>query len=193
MSPSDLVEHWRFRNHRVQLAHYESARYYARLHLLLGVPAIALSAIVGTAVFATMSQSNVASSAASSAGTTAESFMPVFIGSLSILAAVLTGLQTFLKNAEVAEKHRVAGAKFANLKHRLELLASLPPTTVAELRAELVGIEGTWATLREESPTLPSTIWRKIEASFPLEEHKRPYPQLMTDRDQGGLVPEPIQ
>jgi hypothetical protein len=157
MSPSDLIAQWHFRNHRVQLAHYESARRFERLHLWLGLPAIAFSTLVGTTVFATLSK-------------TTDLMVQVTIGLLSVLAAVLMGLQTFLKYSELAEKHRMAGAKFANLKHRIELLATLPPTTDSELREALAAIEESWSKLREESPTLPTQVWRHIERTVSLEK-----------------------
>jgi hypothetical protein len=165
MSPSELIEHWRFRNHRVQLAHYESARRFERLHLWLGLPAIALSTLVGTTVFATLSNA-------------ADVTVQIAVGLLSVAAAVLTGLQTFLKYSELSEKHRLAGAKFANLKHRIELLVALPPSTEAELKEALISIEETWSKLREESPTLPTRVWRHIEQTVSFEEHQRRYPNF---------------
>ncbi len=83
------------------------------------------------------------------------------MGLLSVVAAVLTGLQTFLRYAELAEKHRLAGARFANLKHRIELLMTQPAES--DMRSQLAAIEETWAKLREESPSLSSGVWRRIE------------------------------
>ncbi|WP_264293999.1 SLATT domain-containing protein [Diaphorobacter aerolatus] len=132
----------------MQLAHYECARRFERFHLWLGLPAIALGTIVGTAVFASLEKS-------------ADVRLQIGVGLLSVVAAVLTGLQTFLRYAELAEKHRLAGARFANLKHRIELLTTLQAET--EIRSQLVAIEDTWAKLREESPSLSSGVWRHIE------------------------------
>ena len=158
MAQNELIEQWRFRNHRVQLAHYESARRFERLHLWLGLPAVAFSTLVGTTVFATLSKAP-------------DIAVQILVGLLSVAAAVLIGLQTFLKYSELAEKHRMAGAKFANLKHRMELLATLPPETEGELREALASIEDTWSKLREESPTLPTRVWRHIEKSVLIEEY----------------------
>lgn len=148
MTIPELIEQWRFRVHRVQLAHYECARRFERLHLWLGLPAIALSTLVGTTVFSSLEKA-------------ADVRLQICVGLLSVVAAVLTGLQTFLRYAELAERHRLAGARFANLKHRIELLTTL--SADADIREQLVAIEETWAKLREESPTLPSSVWRRIE------------------------------
>ena len=145
---SELIEQWRFRNHRVQLAHYECARRFERLHLWLGLPAVVLSTFVGTAVFSSLENSE-------------DIRLQIGVGLLSVMAAVLTGLQTFLRYAELAEKHRLAGARFANLKHRIELLMTLP--TEADMRSQLEVIEEAWAKIREGSPSLSSCVWRRIE------------------------------
>ena len=161
MTPTELIEQWRFRNHRVQLAHYECARRFEHLHLWLGLPAIALSTLVGTTVFSSLEK-------------TADVRLQIAVGLLSVVAAVLTGLQTFLRYSEPAERHRIAGAKFANLKHRIELLSTLPPANDLDLRASLEVIEESWAKLREESPTLPGRVWRRIERT--VEFGKPLYP-----------------
>jgi hypothetical protein len=165
MSSSELIAHWRFRVHRVQLAHYRSARRFAQLHLWLGVPAIALSTTAGTAVFATLSKKP-------------ETWVQITVGLLSVAAAVLMSLQTFLKSADLSEKHRFAGARFAHLKHRIELLAAIPPTTAEDLGKALTGIEESWAKLREESPTLPGGVWQEIEKSLTFEKHGERYPVI---------------
>ena len=148
MTIPELIEQWRFRVHRVQLAHYECARRFERRHLWLGLPAIALSTLVGTTVFSSLEK-------------TADVRLQIGVGLLSVAAAVLTGLQTFLCYAELAERHRLAGARFANLKHRIELLTTLAEDTT--IRDQLLAIEDTWAKLREESPTLPSGVWSRVE------------------------------
>lgn len=146
----ELITLWHRRNQRVQHAHYESARKFQRLHLLLGLPAIAVSTVVGTAVFASISEAP-------------HPFVQLLAGLLSVTAAVLSGLQTFLKYPELAEKHRLAAAKFANLTHRIELLATMNDAADGEIVAELKAIEASWITLREESPTLPARVLQGME------------------------------
>lgn len=163
MSPTDLILHWRFRVHRMQLAHYETARKFDTLHLWLGLPAIVFSTVVGTTVFASLARDTYIG-------------LQIFAGLMSVTAAVLTALQTFLKYSELSEKHRVAGAKCANLKHQIELISSMPPSTPEETRKELLIIEEHWSKIREESPTIPSRIWLRIENTLTFEEHSRRYP-----------------
>lgn len=168
MQKDELLEYWRFRMHRVQLAHYECARHFERLHLWLGLPAVALSTLVGTTVFASLSK-------------VTDISLQITVGLLSVVAAVLTGLQTFLRYSELAEKHRLAGARFANLKHRIELLTAFPPATETEYNSSLHGVEEVWSKLREESPMLPGRIWRRIEKSVVLGAPLYPDAALSTN------------
>lgn len=164
MKPTELIAHWRFRVHRMQLAHFETARKFDGYHRVLGISAATLSAVVGTAVFVSLSK------APPFAG------LQIITGLLSVAAGVLAALQTFLKYSELSDKHRIAGAKFANLKHRIELLFSMPPEQPDELKQQLTMIEDRWSKVREESPSVPTKIWAQIEKSLPFEEHQRRYP-----------------
>jgi len=158
MDRVDLLRHWRFRVHRVQTGHYEAGRRYDRLHLLLGVPAIAVSALVGTAVFSSL--------ATEKSGIAAT----ILVGLLSVTSAVLVSLQTFLKYSELAERHKLAGARFADLKHRIELIAVFQPADSESLKSQLAEVEQRWEAVREESPNIPRKIWNRIEKTMTLEK-----------------------
>jgi hypothetical protein len=154
MDKSELLRHWRLRVHSVQIAHYETGRAFDRRHLLLGIPAVILSTLVGTAVFASLARF-----------TNEEVLLwpKIAVGLLSVTAAILVSLQTFLRYAEQAESHKTAGARYAHLKHRLELLVTLPPESDDKLKSELLALEKEWETIREESPNIPIKIWSRIE------------------------------
>ncbi len=53
MDRANLLRHWRFRVHRVQTGHYEAGRRYEQVAPSV-FPAIAVSALVGTAVFSSL-------------------------------------------------------------------------------------------------------------------------------------------
>lgn len=169
MTPTELLRHWRFRIHRVQLAHYEAARLFNRYHILLGFPVIILSIVVGTIVFATRGQF---------AKEEYSVWLTVMIGLLSITSAVFASLQTFLRYSELAEKHRVAGAKSSGLKHKIEVLGTIPPKNEEEFKTILTQIEAEWEKLREESPNIPTMAWRHVEKNLTFESHEERYPEF---------------
>jgi hypothetical protein len=125
-----------------QNAHYLSADHFARWSRWLGIPVIALSAIVGTSVFATLQKQP-------------EVWVQISVGLGSVAAAVLASLQTFLGYSERAEKHRVAGAKYGAIGRELETLVSSENPAeglIDELRKRL-------DSLALESPNNPLRIY----------------------------------
>src|SRR6185295_11642507 len=85
-----LLSTWHRRMDACQHAYYLEAERYKRWHFWLGIPAVIFSTVVGTAVFATLENQSVGISAR------------VVIALVSIAAAVLAGLQTFLRLSETA-------------------------------------------------------------------------------------------
>jgi hypothetical protein len=141
----------------MQEAHYTAARGFEARHFWLGTAAVSLGAFVGTAVFTSLAKKDNAP------------MVIVAVGMLSVLSAVLSALQTFLKHSENAEKHRSAGAKFAHLRHSIELVQVLPPETESDLRAQLQQLEEAWSKVRAESPNMPKRVWKSIERSLTFE------------------------
>jgi hypothetical protein len=54
MNPEIVLREWLFRVRRSQIAHYNMADHYDRLHFYIGIPTIVLTTLVGTSVFATL-------------------------------------------------------------------------------------------------------------------------------------------
>jgi hypothetical protein len=169
MKKADLLRHWRFRIHRVQHAHYESGRIYERRHFVIGVPSIVLSTIVGTSIFASLAELSDSINLVC---------LTILIGLLSVASTVLTSLQTFLDYKGLAERHKLSGARFADLKHKLEIVAVFPHKSDDELKLELLKIEEEWEKIREESPNFQSKLWHKIERKMTLEEDKKMHPDF---------------
>jgi hypothetical protein len=143
----EVLDDWYTRVSITQRAHYLSADHFGRRKYWLGVPAVVLSTLVGTAVFASLQKQP-------------ELWLQISIGLASVLAAVLAGLQTFLGYTERAEKHRIAGAKYGALGRELEVLRAsdqISNETVEEIRNRL-------DVLALESPNNPLRIYRSDQA-----------------------------
>lgn len=143
----EILNDWYNRVVTTQKAHYLSADYFGRKKFLLGVPAVLLSTIVGTTVFATLQKRD------------DSLWLQITVGLASVLAAVLTSLQTFLGYSERAEKHRIAGAKYGALGRHLEWVRASESYTdqVAEdIRSRL-------DELAIESPNNPIFIYKRAE------------------------------
>jgi len=102
-----LLNDWYYRVRESQFSHYGAARYYGKFHYYIGIPAVILSGIVGTSVFASL-------------GKQADPTYTIIIGLVSVLITVLSSLQTFLRFSERAEKHRIAGARYGAIRREIE-------------------------------------------------------------------------
>jgi hypothetical protein len=147
-TPEEVLSDWYHRVAVTQRAHYLSADHFGARKYWLGIPALALSTLVGTSVFATLQNQP-------------DLWLQISVGLASVAAALLTSLQTFLGYAERAEKHRIAGAKYGALGRELEQLIASPPPTV-ELMSE---VRRRLDDLAVESPNNPGLIYRKAGAS----------------------------
>jgi hypothetical protein len=143
----DLLEVWYRRAEACHKSHFLASHRYARYNYLIGVPTIALTAIVGTSVFASLST------------TTKQVAATVAIGAISMTAALLSSLQTFLGFAERADRHRDAGVKYGVIGRLMELILdenALPDDTAAKsLKKELDD-------LAASSPKIPLDILKSF-------------------------------
>ncbi|MBD1913483.1 MULTISPECIES: SLATT domain-containing protein [unclassified Leptolyngbya] len=138
----DLLHKWYKRIRIAQAGHYQDARRLKQLHLLLGIPVVVLSAVVGTGVFASLTEENLSVT------------LRIFLGLTSILAAALASLQTFLNYAEQSARHLDAATKLSALKKEMEAnLVLLSPES--ETFDEFIKTtHNKWAAVTAEAPLL---------------------------------------
>lgn len=144
----EVLDDWYERVAVTQRAHYLSADHFVGRKYWLGIPAVALSTIVGTSVFASVQKQP-------------EPWLQIVVGLASVAAALLASLQTFLGYSERAEKHRIAGAKYGALGRELEVLRASVDTPSDEVIAE---VRKRLDSLALESPNNPLPIYRKAGA-----------------------------
>jgi hypothetical protein len=159
-----LLRDWESRAASSSEAHYALATRLSKSNIRFGVPVVALTTFVGTSVFATLQEHvNIG--------------LRVLVGMLSVLAAVLASLQTFLRFGERAEKHRASAELWSSIRREIDEMLALHPTYLAsrgdpkqyldELRRKMdeisqqspeMGEQGWWWTHRHyEPPVKPDT------------------------------------
>jgi hypothetical protein len=150
-----LLEDWRNRVYAAQAAHYASADQFRLLNYFVGVPAAIFSSIVGTALFTGLEKG---------------SPQTLLIGSVSIMAAVLAALQTFLRFAERASQHATAGDWYSAIRRDIEELLHLarpdrgsPKECLDEVRKEMNRVG-------QNSPELSGPQWRRQAKRFRVKE-----------------------
>jgi hypothetical protein len=146
---------WHNKCRRNRTANYLAANAYSRKHVKFGVVAVSLSAIVGTGVFASL-------------GKQVNPTIQILVGGMSVAAAVLAALQTFLKHGDRASSHRQAAARYGALVRQIETLLAtskniLSTEVLDELRTKM-------DKLAQETPQLPEHIWKRSLKEVPPAE-----------------------
>ncbi len=150
-----LLQQWRNRTYAAQAAYYEEAERLRRRNYQLGIPVVIVSSLVGTAVFADWGE------------------VPVYkwwVGSVSIFAAVLASLQTFLKFGENASLHGAAADWFAAIRRDIEEQLALPQDLRDPPKQCLDGIRQEMNKAGQKSPELSERLWARVAKRFDVKE-----------------------
>ncbi|MCC2604902.1 SLATT domain-containing protein [Planctobacterium marinum] len=149
---SKLKTKWQDRAMTSQSAHYDAGNSYEKLFLYLGATVVAMSAAVGSA------EVLVPSSVVEEWG--AETVKSIS-GVISLFIAILAGLQTFLKFSQKSEKHKLAGAKYGDVRRSLEEISLLIGSQEDKAKSALHEVKKQLDSLALESPELPDKILKK--------------------------------
>jgi hypothetical protein len=103
-------------------AYFLAARICARHHLQLGVAAIAMNALVGTAVFTALNKGAVSTAqTVPNAGEHYSLLVLIIVTFIAAAAATLSALQTFLNYSQRAELNLKAASSYERLRHKCDL------------------------------------------------------------------------
>lgn len=157
MDSNQLLVEWRDRARVAQIGHYKTAVKLENRHRRIGLFVVVLNAVVGTAVFATLSEQ---------ANTVA---VKVVVGLFSILAAVLAGVQTFERAGERAEVHRQFATRFSELQRAVELYQATGDKTEQAVKVFLEDFNTRYSQLVKEAPTANEALHVAAKEQFKAE------------------------
>jgi hypothetical protein len=125
-----LLEDWHLRVTAAQFGHQARAATTRNKSIWLGLPVVIMTTLVGTSAFATFNEDSSPES-------------KILVGVISIVAAVLASIQTFLGYSQVAERHRIAATRYANARRTIELaLTRHDASAVDAIRSEMDKVGG---------------------------------------------------
>lgn len=136
---------WYERASTVAYRHYQTAQRFSRLNFFFGIPTVVLATVVGTSVFATLQAKP-------------DFWWQVTIGLMSIAAAILSALQSFLGYNDKAERHRASGSKYNAVGRELELWLAQPVEDLIKLESIRQRIDA----LAQESPHIPASTYKTL-------------------------------
>jgi hypothetical protein len=149
---------WYRRVCAAEQGHRRRAGAYNRRHLWLGIPVVVFSTIVGTSVFASLQDSQVHYFG-----------LRVAIGVVSVLAAVLSSLQTFLGYAQRSERHRIASLRYESLRRAMEPKLATPSGARGDANAALQDVRAKLDRYGKESPQIGVKMWSALEKEFGVQ------------------------
>lgn len=156
MSQIELLEKWGRMIVRLQIEHEVSSRDFEKFSWKLGIPCVALSAVVSASVFSSINDQSLV-------------WLQYLAGFVSILTLVLSSVQTFLNFDSRAAAHQDTAEKLGAMAREIQdELASKKEdgtlgTVVTELRKRLDAI-------LVEAPTLPKSTIRRLGAGAGVPE-----------------------
>lgn len=159
-SQSAMLLDWFRRARESQFTHSECSNYFEGRNFLLGVTTAILSIAVGSGVFFNLD--------ANSTG-----YVKWILSTLSILAAIFAGLNTFCGYAQRAEKHKSAAAGYSSIRRTLERIKATPEDYVTSFDKELAIIQSQSDHLVSSAPNVPKRIGEKALKKIQSREHNR--------------------
>jgi hypothetical protein len=158
----NLLHVWMTNSKRAMIAHYESANWFSRLNYFFGIPVVALSTIVGTSVFATL-QKQVAPS------------IQLAVGMISVLAAVLASLQTFLRFSDRSTKHHAAASDYESVKRQIQEAVVNRDTNTQSGANILTQVRERMDVLGKNAPSIPKKVWDSACKNVPFTKNALNY------------------
>jgi hypothetical protein len=150
-SLDQLLSGWLIHSHKARDRHDLASRTYARGQYALGIPALMVSTIVGTSLFSALASKEVPG---------------LWVGLLSIAAAVLTAVQTFMDFGGRSDKNRIAAVKYKASIRAIEYLLmrlsksdTVTDEDLLELRTQLDNLE-------ESAPVVMPKIYDAVEKRY---------------------------
>jgi hypothetical protein len=155
-----LLKDWRQRSAAASEAHYKLASGLRKKNLWLGVPVVIFSSIVGTSLFATLADPNAVIPPA----------FKVAIGLISLAAAILAALQTFLRFGERAEKHVVAADWYAAVRRDIDQLLVLSAEERGTPKSCFDRIRKEMSKVGQQSPEIGNRPWKVMAKKYGVHD-----------------------
>lgn len=151
----NLLKQWADKAQCYQWMHSKGYNVYSKKNALFTIPVIIISTITGTANFAQERFSD-----------DIKNYVVISIGSLSIIAGIITTIYQFLKIAELNEGHRVAALSWGKFYRNIKTELTRHPLDRMSPK-ELIKISrDEYDRLVELSPFIPLSIINEFNSKF---------------------------
>jgi len=143
--------------------HDKAEKIYTRKNMFMTIPVIILSTLTGTA--------SVGISSIADGNEDVQKYLNFGIGGVSLVAAILTTLNNFLRFAQLSESNRVAGVSWGKLQRAIAVELALNPVERMDSLDFLKICRAELDRLIEQSPAIPDNVIAAFEKEF--EDNKK--------------------
>lgn len=161
----DLYESWHRRVAASARGHRLMADRLYRRHVLIGISVVLLTTLTAAAAIASLRETGTGSIAT---GGFDPDVVLLVVGSICVLAAILAGLQTFLRSSTKAEGHRIAVLRYEALRHEMATMLAIPRSAREQPDLALTTARFRMNRYARESPKIGERLWRKLENGLSL-------------------------
>ena len=150
-----LLKQWGDKSQCYQWMHMKARDSYQRKNALYTIPVIIISTLTGTANFAQERFSD-----------NVKPYVAMVIGSLSIIAGIITTVSQFLKVSELNESHRVASLSWGKFYRDINAELIRHPLDRIPANEFIKSCKEEYTRLVEISPFIPNKILTKFNNKF---------------------------
>ena len=159
-----LLRDWAEMSSGYRWLHDTAYRKFKRLSLKYTIPVIVMSTVTGTANFAQ-----------ESFPLSWQTYVPMVIGLVNLIAAIMTTVSQFLKVNELMEGSRVAGVSFGKLTRNITVELNLPHEERTSDGPDFLRLcQGEYDRLIEQSPPIPKDVISMYKETFIDDSFARP-------------------
>jgi len=151
-----ILKSWGEASACLRVMHFKSYLKFKSQNFNFTLPIIVISTVTGTANFAqeTFPES-------------IRQFVPIGIGGLNLVGAIMTTITTFLKVTELMEAHRVASISYGKLARDITLELLLPISERHHHGGSMIDrCSAEYDRLIEQSPPVPKGILHRFENTY---------------------------
>ena len=151
----DLLKSWADKAQCYQWLHMKSRDVYQRKNAMYTIPVIIISTFVGTASFAQdrFSEEN-------------RQYLAMGIGSMSIVAGIISTVSQFLKVSELNEAHRIASLSWGKFYRTIKTEISRHPLDRTTPSMLITHNKEEFDRLVEISPPIPKKVMQEFQKKF---------------------------